>query len=176
MSETKDYINQLCLAIRSIRVEELEGIANAIRGVDIDGGTIWVLGNGGSQANASHLVLHLCQHEYKAHDLMAETALMSALANDESYKEAPVSRLDKNGTSKDALIVLSGSGQSQNILAALEEAGGQGMTTIGLLGMGGGSALNLCDTALVVSGGNYGIIEDAHSAVIHMLGLLLTAG
>lgn len=140
--------------------------------MDAEGGTTWILGNGGSQANASHLVLHLCHHEYIAHDLMAEISLMSALSNDKDYGKAPALRLRVNATDRDCLLVISGSGDSLNIIAALSEAHNLGMTTIGLLGMGGGPARGLCHHYLVVDSGNYGVVEDTHSAVIHLLGLL----
>ena len=101
---------------------------------------------------------------------------MSALSNDKDYGKAPALRLRANATDRDCLIVISGSGDSLNILTALSEAHSLGMTTLGLLGMGGGPARGLCRHFIVVESRNYGIVEDTHSAVIHLLGLLLTEG
>ena len=131
--------------------------------------SIYILGNGGSQANASHLVLHLSERGVKAHDLMAETAWLSALANDHSYQQAPLLILRRQAGAKDVLLIISGSGDSVNVLTALAEAKRLGMGTIGLLGMRGGAALGLCSIAIVVPSESYGTIEDCHSALVHLL-------
>ena len=138
--------------------------------------SIYILGNGGSQANASHLVLHLSEKGFKAHDLMAEIAYLTALANDFSYQHAPLFILRRQAREKDILLVISGSGDSMNVLAALAEAKRLGMGTIGFLGMGGGAALGLCQVAILVPSESYGTIEDCHSALAHLLAKGLTKG
>ena len=163
------YLMALEEALGQIDLEALSKICASIQQVKARGGTVYLLGNGGSQANASHLVLHLINLGYKAHDLMAEIAWLTASSNDLDYQSAPARRLSLVGRKGDALMVLSGSGNSPNVLNALQEAERKGMTTMGFLGFGGGFALQFCDCAVVLMQKDYGIVEDAHSAVIHIL-------
>ncbi len=130
---------------------------------------VYILGNGGSQSNAGHLCLHLSEAGIPATDLLAETAMMSALSNDHDYAKAPMLRLRRQAKSGDVLVVISGSGDSVNLLAALAEARRIGMATIGLLGFGGGAAKGLCDLSCVLTCREYGPVEDCQSAIVHML-------
>ena len=134
---------------------------------------IFVLGNGGSQANASHLVLHLLNAGFNARDLSAETAWLTARSNDISYDTAPTWLLQTLANARDILVVISGSGKSANIIAALQSAKDCKMKIIGLLGFNGGWAVDDCDLAVVLSAEDYGPIEDCHSVCIHMLGELI---
>lgn len=158
-------------------IESVRGLLSQIQQPDIDrissrlkwATGVYVLGNGGSQANAGHLALHLNEVGISTTDLMAETSMMSALSNDYSYQQAPMLRLRRQAKPSDVLVVITGSGDSVNILAALAEAKRIGMATIGLLGFGGGAAKGLCELSCVLSCRDYGPIEDVHSAIVHMI-------
>ena len=165
------YLVALREALGRIDLEALGRVGTSLQQVKTQDGTVYLLGNGGSQANASHLVLHLINLGYRVHDLMAETAWLTACTNDHSYQSSPARRLSLVGRKGDALMVISGSGNSPNVLNALQEAKRKGMTTLGLLGFGGGFALQFCDYAVVLAQKDYGICEDAHSAVIHILAI-----
>lgn len=172
-----DYLATVRRLIDEMDLSTLEEMARLIEDVDVGGGTIWVLGNGGSQALASHLVLHLVQCGFRAHDLLSETALLAAYSNDRSYASYPLLRLRQNGTGLDCLLVISGSGDSANVLTALAEARRQGMATLGLLGFGdGGAAAALCGCALMVDSQEHAVIEDVHSVAMHLLSAALTVG
>ena len=171
-----NYLISLSEALGQIDLAALEKLRIAVRHVKAVGGTLYVLGNGGSQANASHLVLHLINLGYRAHDLMAETAWLTATSNDYSYETTPGRRLWLAARKDDALIVISCSGDSLNILWSLWEAKRKGIVILGLLGSGGGVAINLCDLAVVLPTKQYGIVEDCHSAIIHILGGMLKQG
>ena len=132
--------------------------------------TVFILGNGGSQANAGHLALHLMERGVKAFNMLDNPCAMSALSNDCSYEKAPCLMLERLAKKDDILLVISGSGDSVNIIASLARARTLKMITIGLLGMDGGDAIGLCDYAILISEKSYSLIEDLHSVVIHLLG------
>lgn len=136
---------------------------------------IYVCGNGGSAANAGHLVLHLQEMRLRAQNMFADMAYVTAVSNDRSFETAQRNYLRFAASPEDVLMVISGSGDSANIILALTEARRLGMRTIGLLGMGGGGALSLCNLACVVASDDYGVVEDAHSAIVHVLKKLLAA-
>ena len=163
------YLEALVRLLASIDMAQVENLGQQLLSVRGRHGTVWVLGNGGSQANAAHLVLHLREAKIKAHDLMEGLPTLSALSNDTSYQAAPMNQLRSLGSMGDILLVISGSGDSINVLAALAEAKHIGMTTLGLLAFGGGAARGLCDHLLLLDSYDYGPVEDACSALLHML-------
>lgn len=130
---------------------------------------VYVLGNGGSWSNAQHLLLHLRDAGIRAHDLLGDPGWLTATANDYTYDFIGARRLDIEASATDTLVVISGSGDSDNVVQALIKAETIGMMRLGLLGMGGGKAKALCTDAVVVASDDYGVIEDCHAAVIHML-------
>jgi D-sedoheptulose 7-phosphate isomerase len=164
-----EYCQDVIEQLRYLENTYLEAIARWLDMTRLDGRTVFVLGNGGSYANASHLVLHLRDAGIKAVDLLADTSQLTALSNDGDYATAPRDRLTMEADSKDMLVVISGSGESANILLALAAANRIGMSTVGLLGFGGGAAKKLCDLAVVLPSKNYGVVEDCHSVVLHIL-------
>lgn len=141
------------------------------------GARVYVCGNGGSCANAAHLVLHLREVGIKAHDLMADAPWLSAIANDHAYEQAFYRSLQALGAGpEDLLIVISGSGKSKNILCALEFGTANNIPCTGLLGRvdGGGPAKDYCLNSVIVDSNDYGVIEDVHSIIIHALKKALT--
>jgi phosphoheptose isomerase len=162
------HLDRTADAISRADADQLAAVAHEIVACWRRGGAVHVLGNGGSQANAAHLVLHLRGLGMTAHDIMAESAWLSAQANDYGYNTVGATYLDA-ARPEDALLVISGSGNSENVLGALEMARRRGLTRLGLLGFGGGKAAALCDAALVLQQDVYGPVEDAHAAAIHAL-------
>ena len=166
--DKQSYMERLFAALQEISEEKIAHVASLLNSSRDQ--QVFVLGNGGSQANASHLVLHLINAGFNARDMMAETAWLTAHSNDLSYDTAPGKLLHSLANSHDVLIVISGSGKSANIISALQSAQECGMKIIGLLGFGGGYAVDYCDLAVVLPQEDYGPIEDTHSAVIHIIG------
>lgn len=175
MELAQAYIALLTKAIAEIPLWQVCKAAKLIMGVREVGGTVWCLGNGGSQANAAHLSLHLQERGIRAVDMMAEAAVASALANDYTYEAAFAKRLRLLVRPGDALAVISGSGNSVNILTALAEARQQSIPTIGLFGFGGGMARGLVRVPITLNTGSYGQVEDTHSAVVHIISEMLGA-
>ncbi|WP_419827835.1 D-sedoheptulose-7-phosphate isomerase [Sphingomonas sp.] len=137
---------------------------------------VFSVGNGGSAAIADHLCCdwtkgtHVSGHPViDATSLTANGALYSALANDFGFDIAFARHLDIVGRAGDVLIAISSSGNSPNIIAAVEKARDRGMGTVGLSGFDGGRLKEVADVAIHVDARNYGIVEDAHQSVMHII-------
>jgi len=141
-----------------------------------EGRTVFFFGNGGSAATSSHMSQDLGKltivegkKRFRTLSLADPLPLILAWANDASYAEVFAQQVKSQGRAGDIAIGISGSGNSPNVLRALEEARRLGMTTIGLIGMGGGKMKPLCDIPIVVPSGNMQHIEDAHHILLHLL-------
>lgn len=167
------YLNRLQAALAEIPLWQVCKAANYLRKAHVQNGTIWCVGNGGSQANAAHLSLHLQERGIRGVDLMGEAAIGSALSNDVTYEGALAKRLRMLAKPGDALVVFTGSGNSINIVTALAEAKRLDLLTIGLLGFGGGMSLELVRVPITLQSREYGPVEDAHSAIVHILATML---
>jgi len=138
-----------------------------------------VVGNGGSAATASHMTADFqktvlgkeigISRRIKAIALSDNVPVITAWGNDFGYDLIFSEQLRTLAEPGDLLIVITASGNSPNIVAALEAAKQLGVATIGLLGFQGGKSKALCDAPIVVESTNYGIIEDAHSIFMHMM-------
>ena len=164
------YTERLKVALSEVNPVQVAEAVARLKGVRVMEGRAFVLGNGGSYANAGHLILHLQELGIMAENLLGNPETTSALANDTSYASLAAIRLRKAYTGQEGvLIVLSGSGNSENVILALAEAKRLGMHSIALLGMGGGMALKLTTFPITIACREYGPIEDVHSAIVHMI-------
>ena len=153
--------------LRAVGQIKVGRVAQLCKDLHENRGAVYVMGNGGSQANAAHLVLHLRQ----AFDLLADNAWLTAESNDMGYHGAH-SRSYSSGAlfMPNMLLLFSGSGNSQNCIdMAKKYKDYQGVKVWGILGMDGGRLKPLCDDVVHIPSREYGPIEDAHSAVIHMV-------
>jgi D-sedoheptulose 7-phosphate isomerase len=137
---------------------------------------VFTLGNGGSSSTASHMAADLAKNtigpnvkRFRVMSLSDNTSIITALANDLGYDRVFSEQLVNVICAGDVLIVISASGTSSNVLKAIHYARLQSVKTIGLLGFDGGEAASLVDIPIVVRSANYGIIEDVHLAINHML-------
>lgn len=137
--------------------------------------TIFWCGNGGSAAESSHLAVELIgrfknnRRSLPSLSLNADTAAITCIANDFGYDEIYSRQLEGLGKKGDLLIVLSTSGESENILKVLKKANGMGITSIALLGKGGGRAVALSDFAIVVDSDETARIQEMHLLLGHTL-------
>ena len=137
--------------------------------------TIFWCGNGGSAAESSHLAVELIgrfknnRRSLPSLSLNADTAAITCIANDFGYNEIYARQLEGLGKKGDLLIVLSTSGESENILQVLKKANGMGITSIALLGKGGGRAVALSDFAIVVDSEETARIQEMHLLLGHTL-------
>src|SRR5689334_12139891 len=150
--------------------------------------TVYVFGNGGSAASASHLMCDInkgASAEGKRPRVMALTdnaSLITAWANDFGYERIFSEQLKTFIKPRDVAFAISTSGDSPNVLLALETASEYGAMTVGLAGCQGGQMKALCDVCAVVPSENVQVIEDLHHAMMHSIftavreSLLMTAG
>ena len=160
---------ELTEAWKDIDASQLQGIVSRLALAREYRNTVWIAGNGGSAANASHMSLHLRQSGILAHALVSEIPLVTAISNDLHYDQSFVDQISSHARPGDVTILLSGSGTSPNILALGRLAAERRMDCYGLLGSSGGEALELCTGAIVVQTRAYAIIEDIHSMLLHLI-------
>lgn len=137
---------------------------------------VYVCGNGGSAAISNHLV---CDHTKGARtdndllprvtSLSANIEVISAIANDISYDDVFVYQLSTLAHTDDVLITVSSSGDSENVVRACEWATQNGLRTIAMTGFGGGRTSSLAEVNLHVDADNYGVVEDVHQSLMHVL-------
>jgi D-sedoheptulose 7-phosphate isomerase len=151
--------------------------AQAIAQVYLNHGRMLSMGNGGSSCDASHFAVEF-QHPVTAGrpalpaiNLVMDTAMLSAVANDVGIKHVFVRQLEAHGQKNDGLFGFSTSGNSENILAAFDKAKQLGLTTIGLAGGNGGDmkASGLVDHCLVVETDSIHRVQEVHVATYHIL-------
>lgn len=139
---------------------------------------VFVMGNGGSAAAASHFAcdLNLATRERKrlqAMSLNDNTALLTALANDYGYDEVFYEQLANLVTPQDVVVIISASGDSPNVVKAVKLAMERGAVTVGILGFGGGQARGLVDHHLTIASRDYYVVESVHATLTHLLAGLL---
>lgn len=154
----------------------VEALALALLDCWRTGRSVYLCGNGGSAGNAIHLANDLIYGAVggrspgiRAHALPANAAVLTCLANDTDYSEIFALQLKTFGQAGDLLIVLSGSGNSPNIVKAIEAAKGLGMQTFGILGYQGGKAKAMVDIPIHFAIDDMQISEDLQLMVGHMV-------
>ena len=170
------YAAELGRALASVEVARLAEAADLLNGAHDRKSTVFACGNGGSASIANHLQ---CDHvkgvrngtdlNARVFSLSTNMELFSAIANDHGYDTVFEYQLQSLAQPGDLLVAISSSGRSPNIVRALEWANRHGMHTIALTGFSGGAAREIADVAIHVRSDNYGVIEDAHQAVMHLL-------
>jgi D-sedoheptulose 7-phosphate isomerase len=175
---TTDYVQAFESLLRQIDAQEIGRIVQYLRNAGDRGSTIYIAGNGGSAATASHWVNDLGKATKSSGEvplrvlsLSDNVSWLTALANDEGYDRVFAGQLENFARQGDVLIVISASGNSPNLLEAVELARRQGMFTIGFLGFDGGALKNKVDDYLWfrTEKGAYGLVESGHSLLCHIV-------
>jgi D-sedoheptulose 7-phosphate isomerase len=153
---------------------ELAEISSRLCDVIRGGGRILCCGNGGSACDAMHFSEELVARYLRERPAipaqhLGDSSTITCWANDYDYDGVFERQVAAFGTTKDALLVFTTSGNSPNILRAIETANSIGMLSVALLGKGGGKAKDLSSLALVVQSETTSRIQEAHSAIIHIL-------
>jgi len=176
--EFQDYLGSFRSALETVDGAEVGRLADAIEEAYRLGRFIYVIGNGGSAANASHLCEDLGkgtltdlerQKRLKISSLTDNAPYLLAWGNDTSFERIFVEQLKNVAAPGDLLIAISGSGNSPNILRAVEYANGLGMHTFGVTGYDGGALARVAQDCLWVRCDNMGIVEAVHGVVFHYL-------
>ena len=156
----------------------VEQVSDILYGACLSGNMIYCAGNGGSAATASHLATDLYwgrrlegESRPKAVSLVSNTPLLTALGNDVGYDGVFVEQLKGLFEEGDVLVGVSASGNSENVLRAVDFANARGGTSVGLVGFDGGKLAGICKASIHVATpvGAYELVEDVHHAVCHML-------
>ena len=141
-----------------------------------DGKQVFTLGNGGSASTASHMSADLAKNTIGANmrrfrilSLNDNPSILTALSNDLGYETVFVEQLKNLVRAGDVVIAVSASGNSPNVLNAIRYAQTQSAQVVGLLGFSGGEAAQLVDLAIVVPSDHYGVIEDLHLMINHII-------
>jgi len=170
LQESAEIMARIRADFREAILESAETMIAALR----NGRKILICGNGGSAADASHFAAELVgrlQRDRRALPAIALTtdiSILTAVGNDYGYDQVFRKQVEALGQSGDVLIAISTSGNSPNILTAIETARLQGMTVIGLSGRTGGEMVSMCDQALIMPAASSQHIQEGHIAIIHI--------
>jgi D-sedoheptulose 7-phosphate isomerase len=172
----EDYLEAVWGTMRRLDLDQVERLAVALRDAWGEGRQVFICGNGGSAANAIHIANDLvfgvadrCGQGIRVQALSANQAVMTCLANDVSYEAVFSRQLEMLGRAGDLLIVLSGSGNSRNVLGAIRAAKRAGMPTWAIVGYSGGHCLTLADHAIHLRIDDMQIAEDFQLIIGHMV-------
>jgi histidinol-phosphate phosphatase family protein len=170
------YVGELARAFGTVDMARVASAAELLNDAYDRDASVFACGNGGSASIANHLQ---CDHvkgvrngtdlTTRVFSLSTNIELFSAIGNDHGYDLVFEYQLQSLARTGDVLIAVSSSGRSPNIVRALEWANRHGMRTIALTGFAGGAARDLATVSVHVHSDNYGIIEDAHQACMHLL-------
>jgi len=174
----KDYMERVCREIQRLDMGQVEQLSELIERAYHAGRFVFICGNGGSGANASHLCEDLAkctlrdfenQKRLKVLSLTDNTSWIMAVANDISYENIFLEQLKNLASPGDLLLAISGSGNSPNILKAVDWANRHELTTVGITGFDGGKLRTLAQHNLHAGIDDMGIVESLHQVVFHWI-------
>ncbi|MFO0687485.1 MAG: SIS domain-containing protein [Myxococcota bacterium] len=171
-----DYQARLTTALQQLDRGALERVLAALLALVDRDGTLWVAGNGGSASLSDHAACDLAKGTHadghaplRAVSLASNAAIVTAIANDLAYDQVYRKQLEIQLRDGDAVLLISASGNSPNVLEACRYARKRGVPTIAFVGFRGGELARLADHVVHVPVENYGISEDVHQALMHIL-------
>jgi D-sedoheptulose 7-phosphate isomerase len=170
------YIDRLSRSLQDISVTDLLRVASIFENAYRSGSTLYVCGNGGSAATASHLAVDLSKNTrvsgappMRIVSLVDHVPALTAWANDVGYEAVFSGQLAGLAEAGDAVVAISASGNSPNILHALSYGRDHDLATVGLLGPSGGLARDLCDAWVAAPADSIEEQEDLHMTMSHLL-------
>lgn len=170
------YFERLKALLDEIPLERVEAMGEILYGAYKHDKQVFIVGNGGSAATASHMACDLGKNtmsvdrrRFRVVGLSDNVALLTAIANDDGYEHVFSEQLVNLIRPGDVLISITGSGRSANILEAMRYARERAATNIAFLGFDGGEARELADEYILVPTDDYGLIEDVHLMLDHVL-------
>ena len=172
------YLDKLAVALSKVSRDEVAKIVERLDEAEKEKGTIYIIGNGGSAATASHMANDLSAglrlreiRNFQVISLADNSSTCTAIANDVGFENIFYVQLKPVLKPQDVLIAISCSGNSPNIMKAVNYAKAEKVTVIGLTGFDGGELKAASDINYHVATerGEYGIVEDAHMILDHML-------
>lgn len=171
-----DYLRAQKAALDSIPPEAVTQLIGKLRTAWQDGRQIFVFGNGGSAANASHFATDLGKgssdklgKRFRVLSLNDNVSWMTAIANDYAYEDVFVRQLQNYGQSGDIALGISVSGNSPNCVKALDWAKQNGLRTVALVGAKRGRMAEIAEQSIIINDTHYGRVEDAQMGICHLL-------
>jgi D-sedoheptulose 7-phosphate isomerase len=176
MENVERYLRSLHAAIDALPRDRLAELGEILYRTYRNGQQVFTLGNGGSASTASHMAADLAKNTISANmrrfrviSLNDNQALLTALANDLGYENVFSEQLKNLIRAGDLLVAMSASGNSPNVLNAIRCAQRQCAEVVGILGFQGGEAARLADLSIIVPSEHYGVVEDVHLIINHIL-------
>jgi len=171
-----DYFEALYRASKEVDLKQIAYLADILDAAIQEDKGMFICGNGGSAAIANHalcdMVKCVCSDtglKPRIQSLSAHTELLSALSNDIGYEDVFAYQIETFGREGDVLMTVSSSGNSPNVVKAIHAARKVGMKTIAFTGFMGGESSKVADVNIHVPAQNYGLSEDVHMSVIHIV-------
>ena len=165
---------------QELDLDAIDAIAKALERAEKKGKQVFVMGNGGSAATASHIATDWSKTAervgmplIRCMSLNDNVAFMTAIGNDLGYDHLFSRQLQNLLQRGDVVVIISGSGNSPNVIKAAEYAREKGATTIGMTGFTGGKLRKMVDICLHIDTDQYGVIEDLHMAAGSILAFYL---
>lgn len=180
MDYVKEYFKKYVEGLEKIDPNRIEEIAQILFRAWQHNNRIFIIGNGGSAAAASHMACDLgkgaLENQYDSSikrlnviSLTDNVAHMTAISNDLGYENVFLHQLKNVAKHGDVLLVITGSGNSPNLINAVKYGNDIGMVTIGLLGFDGGVIKSLLDHSIIFEENHYGRVEDFHLMANHII-------
>ncbi len=173
-----DYLTRVCQEIQKLDPSQVENVSELIENAYDEGRFVFIIGNGGSGSNSSHLCEDLAkctlcdfesQKRLKVLSLTDNTAWIMAVANDLNYDRIFLEQLKNLASPGDLVLAISGSGNSPNIIKAVDWANENGLTTVGFTGFSGGKLKDLAHHNVHAAIDDMGIVESLHQVVFHWI-------
>lgn len=176
ISFAKEYLNELSSSLEKVDLNAVDKAIELMMEAHENGSRIFIAGNGGSSATASHIVCDFnkgisanTDKKFEMICLSDSTPTLTAIANDYGYDQVFVFPLKGRMKAGDIFIAISGSGNSKNILNAAEYARSQGNTVIAMTGFDGGELFKMADVNIHFPLKDMQKAEDAHSVILHLM-------
>ena len=182
LKDVEDYLEknlQTILSVRGALLPQIMECAELIISALKDGHKLLIMGNGGSAADAQHFAAEMVgrfrreRRGLPAIALSTDTSALTAIGNDYGFDAVFSRQVEALAKPGDVVFGISTSGQSKNVIAAIQTATAIGCKTVGLLGKDGGELATLVNCELTVSGSETSFIQEAHIMIIHILCALI---
>jgi D-sedoheptulose 7-phosphate isomerase len=176
MTFISEYLEALNGAITSLPEDSIRDTVDTLKTAHAAGQQVFLLGNGGSAMTAAHIACDLQKGvkqvtgaRFRVISVTDNVALMTAWANDTDYENIFAAQLDSLVLPGDVVIAISGSGNSPNVIKAVERANELGAITIGWAGFDGGKLAQIAQKSIIVNSDNMQRIEDLHMIIGHVV-------
>ncbi len=174
--DIRDYFTTVQSVLDTVPYAAVDAVVNALVDANQNGKMVYIFGNGGSAATATHFGCDLAkrpivdgQPRFRVIALTDNNALMTALSNDISYDQVFAEQLRPLVRPGDVVIGISGSGNSANVLNAIAVANAAGATTVGFCGYSGGKLKDMVDLPVHIDHDNMAMVEDVHLMLEHAI-------